>query len=1268
MLSTPCWSLLLLFAGMCWNTSEVQAQAITFSYVFDGQVLTGTSTQSGATANNATYGAGLGTKTFFTGNPGDAVAGDGFASGTPLNTANNDYFSFSFTASACSTVTLTSLSFDGRRSGTGPANQEIRYSGNGYATSLFSSTLSGTNFESKSGTLPNLVIPAGQTLEFRLYGFNATGTTGTLRVDNMKFNGTIAAALPSAFLVTGGGEICPPAGAPVGLSGSQVNVNYQLRLNGSPIGAPVPGTGNALGFGDQTGLGTYTVVATNTNGCTSNQSGSVSIAQSSNCGGCSVALNTTQVDVLCNGSASGSIDLTPSGGVSPYTYLWTGGVSTEDRSNLSAGTYFVTVTDATQCTKTTSVTITQPSAISLGTTQTNVVCDALGAIDLTPSGGTPAYTYFWTGGATTQDLSGLAAGTYTVTVTDANNCTKTTSVTITQSNSISLNTTQVNVLCHGNATGSIDLTPSGTAPYTYDWSNDGPESPDNDAQDLFNLLAGTYTVTVTDANSCTAVASVTIAQPDLPLQWSSIPTNPSNCFVADGAIDLSVSGGTGPYNYDWSNDGPESPDNDPQDLQNLLEGTYTVSITDANGCTATEVNTLDYIDVVKPTITCPENANIVAGANCSSAIGSYTPAFLSDNCSANPTLVQSPVSSTIVNAANPSQLVTLRATDSAGNSESCSFTVTLVDGTAPSITCPADQIVNANTACTGTIGAWSPVSVSDNCGGNATVQQSPASSTILSGHDDVETVTLTATDATGNLQECSFTVTLKDVTKPSISCPPNVTLSANANCNSAIGTYSPIALSDNCTANPTVMQNPESTTLLIGHNATTTVTLTATDVAGNTQTCSLTVTLKDVTPPSLVCQAFTANLNAAGMVNIVPANVYQSGVDNCGTINLLSVLPNKFSCSNIGANLVTLTANDGNGNSSVCNAIVTVADVTVPVAKCKNITANLGINGNVTVVASAVNNGSTDNCSFSLSLTPSTFNCSNIGQNTVMLRATDGSGNSATCSATVTVKDVSGPTALCKNPTIYLNDLGQATLSIAQVNNGSSDACGIASMSIDETQFNCSNLPGSSWPVKLSLTDVHGNVSSCISNVTVKDLLAPTAICENKTVALGSNGKVSVFGSELAFNSFDNCSVWSYAPAPKVYTTANLGPNNLTVTVKDWSGNAATCVSVVTVVPFGGDNNARPERSAAAAETLGFTVFPNPTNGEATLVFALPTEETFTVRIFDASGRLVYLDENLGRAGENSIPLHLNGYAPGIYLLDVQSEKWKVQKRLVVQQ
>jgi len=293
--------------------------------------------------------------------------------------------------------------------------------------------------------------------------------------------------------------------------------------------------------------------------------------------------------------------------------------------------------------------------------------------------------------------------------------------------------------------------------------------------------------------------------------------------------------------------------------------------------------------------------------------------------------------------------------------------------------------------------------------------------------------------------------------------------------------------------------------------------------------------------------------------------------------------------------------------------------------------------------------------------------------NNVVLRATDAAGNSATCAAKVTVRDGSGPVAKCKNPTIFLNDLGQATLSVAQVDNGSTDNCGVATMSISQTQFSCAELAGSSWPVTLNLTDINGNSSSCLAYVTVKDAIAPTAICEDATVALGPNGYVLVYPADLAYNSFDNCSVWSYSPTSKVYTTANIGNNNLTITVKDWSNNGSTCVSVVTVVPFNGLQSP-PPAGAPGGDTgnglteFAFALYPNPTSGDVSVAFELPAEQPVSLRVFDMQGRMILSREEEGLAGENILSLRLKDIPAGLYLVDFQSADLKAQRRLMVQE
>ncbi len=392
------------------------------------------------------------------------------------------------------------------------------------------------------------------------------------------------------------------------LSETHVNVlcfgNSTGSIDISVSGGTSPYTynwGGGITTQDRTNLaaGTYTVTVTDANSCTATKS--VTITEPP-----VLSLSETNVDVLCNGNSTGSIDLTVTGGTSPYTYNWGGGVTTQDRSSLAAGTYTVTVTDANSCTKTISATITQPAVLSLSETNVDVLCNgnSTGSIDLTVTGGTSPYTYSWTGGATTQDRTNLAAGTYTVTVTDANSCTKTISATITEPSALSLSTTKTDATC-GNSNGSIDLTVTGgTSPYTYNWGGGIT------TQDRTNLAAGTYTVTVTDANSCTKTVSATVNN----IGGPSLSETHVNvlCFGnSTGSIDISVSGGTSPFTYNWGG-GITT-----QDRTNLAAGTYTVTVTDANSCTATKSVTITEPPVLSLSET---NVDVLCNGNSTGSI------------------------------------------------------------------------------------------------------------------------------------------------------------------------------------------------------------------------------------------------------------------------------------------------------------------------------------------------------------------------------------------------------------------------------------------------------------------------------------------------------------------------------------------------------------------------------------------------------------------------------------------------------------------------
>ena len=181
-----------------------------------------------------------------------------------------------------------------------------------------------------------------------------------------------------------------------------------------------------------------------------------------------LTISPTITAVACYGQSTGSVALATSGGTPNYTYNWNNGQTTDTATNLAAGTYLVTVSDAGGCSSTVSETVTQPdSVLTAGASTANVTCNGLsnGDVDLTASGGTPRYTYHWTGGTTSQNLTGVVAGTYTVTVTDAHGCTVTASATVTQpASALTVSDSVTNAGCAGSNSGAIILTVTGGTP------------------------------------------------------------------------------------------------------------------------------------------------------------------------------------------------------------------------------------------------------------------------------------------------------------------------------------------------------------------------------------------------------------------------------------------------------------------------------------------------------------------------------------------------------------------------------------------------------------------------------------------------------------------------------------------------------------------------------------------------------------------------------------------------------------------------------------
>ena len=356
--------------------------------------------------------------------------------------------------------------------------------------------------------------------------------------------------------------------------------------------------------------GTYNVEVEDDNGCL--DTSTVTITQPASVLSSSITDTTHN---LCFGDCDGIAIVTPAGGTSGYTYDWydaPGGITDSTINNLCAGTYNVEVTDGNGCLDTSVVTITEPTELTGTTTLTMVDCksNCIGEIDLNPTGGVTTYNFDWydvPGTPTSEDVTGLCAGTYNVEITDNNGCLDTVTATITEPDTLVASIiSATNILCNGDLTGDAVVSQTGgVTTYNYSWY-DAPSDPGTAI--INNLPAGTYNVEVTDGNGCTDTTQVTLTQPALPLTSSITDTVHILCKNAcTGVAEVTAAGGVLNYNYDWY-DVPGTPTTDR--ITNLCDGTYHVEITDNNGCLDTsEVIIREPLDGVTISINDSSNAN-----------------------------------------------------------------------------------------------------------------------------------------------------------------------------------------------------------------------------------------------------------------------------------------------------------------------------------------------------------------------------------------------------------------------------------------------------------------------------------------------------------------------------------------------------------------------------------------------------------------------------------------------------------------------------------
>ncbi len=446
---------------------------------------------------------------------------------------------------------------------------------------------------------------------------------------------------------------------------------------------------------------------------------------------------------------------------------------------------------------------------------------------------------------------------------------------------------------------------------------------------------------------------------------------------------------------------------------------------------------------------------------------------------------------------------------------------------------------------------------SDACG-IASMSVSPESFTCAEVGEN--TVTLTVIDNNGNESTTTSKVTVEDNVAP-VASAQDIIVQLDENGTATITAEDVDSDSSDACGIASMSVSPDSFTCAeVGEN---TVTLTVIDNNGNESTATSKVTVEDNVAPVAISKDITVQLDETGNVTIIAADVDNESSDACG-IASMRVSPDSFTCAEVGENTVTLTVIDNNGNESTATSKVTVEDSVAPVASAQAITIQLDENGVATITAEDVDNGSSDACGIaSMSVSPDSFTCAEVGENTVTLTVIDNNGNESTTTSKVTIEDNVAPVASAQDISVQLDENGTATITAAEVDNGSSDACGIALISVSPDSFTCAEVGENT--ITLTVIDTNGNESTTTSKVTVEDNVAPVASAQDIIVQLDENGTATITAEDIDNSSLDACGIASMSVSPDSFTCAEIGDNTVTLTVTDVNGNESTTTSIVTV-------------------------------------------------------------------------------------------------------
>ncbi len=833
---------------------------------------------------------------------------------------------------------------------------------------------------------------------------------------------------------------------------------------------------------------------------------------------------------------------------------------------LAMGSYDIVVREfgAQNCLATTTANVGGPVAPEI----TNIVetdptdCGASdGQIDITATGSNLEYSIDGPGGLQsngTGNFAGLAAGVYNVSVViiDTGNCVASGTATLTDPTVPTINNvTGTDPTDCGLMDGTITIDASGT---NLEYSIDGGTT--FLGNNVFTGLGGgSYDIAVREAGTttCNALSNVVLTAPAAPSIASIESSGPTDCGGSDGSLAILATG----VDLEYSIDGGSTFQTD-NSFAGLTMGTYDIVVREVGtmNCAVTAQHILS--DPAAPAIT---NVAVVNNTDCNVTNGQITITATGSNLEYSIGGAFQP-SNVFSGLAAGDYTVTVRRSDA----NSCSATQ-MVSITAPE----APMITNIDetdpTTCSGTDGQIIVTATGSNLDYSISgpVSQSNGTGVFTGLPAGAYTISVVVID-TGNC-EANGNANLNDPASPNpvISGPLSylegtggVMLDAGAGFSSY--SWSPGG------------ETTQTITALAGS-----YTVTVVDANGCSGTsASVTVTeIPDDELPVITCPADISVNNDPAACSAIIVLPDPTATDNVSTEFIFDgirsdgmALTDPFP---VGTTTITWTAEDEAGNVSLsCDQLVTVTDNEAPNAVCQNITVQLDASGNASITAGDVDGGSSDNCAVaSISIDNSSFNISNVGANTVNLTVTDVNGNSSSCSATVTVEDNVAPIAICQNTTVQLDANGIASITAADIDNGSNDAAGIASLSVSPNSFTCADLGPNT--VTLTVTDNNGNVSSCTATVTVEDNIPPEIDCPANIVMVSPTPLVLPITPPTPT---DNCGVdgliATRSDGDELTDPFPLGITTITWQATDIAGNPAMCQQTVTIsAPLSGAND-----------------------------------------------------------------------------------------------